>query len=50
MVQQTGAVDREAGMVEARLVEFRRLEPVEQQVIAELLADHPLAANCIQRH
>src|SRR6201981_3037725 len=48
--QQTVAVGRKARMVKARLVPLQIQKPAEQQIVVELFAEHPLAANRIQRH
>jgi hypothetical protein len=48
--QQSSAVSGETRMVKARLVQLQVQKPATQQIVGELLAQQPLAANRIQRH
>ena len=50
VVEQPPAVLGEAGGVERWLVHVHVEKPLEQQVVAELLAEHPFAADRVQGH
>jgi hypothetical protein len=50
VLQQPRPVAREGRVVEARLGHIHIEEPAEQQVVVELLAEHPFAAHGVERH
>lgn len=49
MLEQARPIAAKGAMVEGRLVPVQVEEPAKQQVIVQLLAEHPLAAHRIQR-